>query len=139
MNKLYGNYERIQKGDIVYTEGVGACSGGASYDIGETVLEVTTTNIITKDGHYSRTTGRATNPPLAYYIAFWKKEESCKMEARTYPYTAHSIDKESILFFIERNCCYILKSPYGKFGTLGWNIFVEEECIPCDVDIKIRE
>jgi hypothetical protein len=72
--KLYENYSKIAVGDIVFDGCDGPCSGGALYGIGDRVIKVTKTKIITENHSFYRKNGVAASPPTAYYIEFWQKE-----------------------------------------------------------------
>ena len=73
----YDSFHKIKVGDRIYTEGTGPCSGGASYGIYDRVVKITKRDVITEEGqHFSRKTGRATTPPYAYYIEYWRQKKS---------------------------------------------------------------
>lgn len=73
---LYGNYSKIETGDVIFDECDGPCSGGALYGIGSKVIKITKSKIITKGHSFYRNgpkSGVAASPPTAYYIEFWQK------------------------------------------------------------------
>lgn len=76
---IFDSFNKIKVGDRVYIEGNGPCSGGARYGLHDKVVKITKRDVITDDGSaYSRKTGRATKPPFAYFIEFWRKKTKSK-------------------------------------------------------------
>ena len=72
--KIYEkDFNLITIGDVIFDECDGPCSGGALYDNGEKVIKVTSSEVITLTQSYNRKTGKATSPPLAYFIQYWQK------------------------------------------------------------------
>ncbi len=70
--KIFGRFNEVAEGDVVFDEGTGPCSGGARYGNGSIVTKITNKSIVTEDGSFSRKTGNANKPPTAYYIEFWQ-------------------------------------------------------------------
>lgn len=75
VGRIYNRFDHIQVGDRVAIEGRGPCTGGASFGHTHRVIEVTTTEIVTEEGRYSRDNGEATCKPWAYYIEWWTQGE----------------------------------------------------------------
>lgn len=71
--KIYGEYQNIKKGNIIFDDCTGPCTGGATYGIGDRVIEVNDEAIYTCNSKFSREDGTAIAPPWAYYILFWQK------------------------------------------------------------------
>lgn len=75
----YADFDKIKKGDIIFDECNGPCSGGARYGIGEVVTEVTDKAIVTASkSKFSRKSGKALAPPWAYFIEFWQTKRKIK-------------------------------------------------------------
>lgn len=72
-SRIYDEYQNIRKGDVIFDDCTGPCTGGAAYGIGNKVVEVNEEVIYTCDSKFSRKDGTAMAPPWAYYISFWQK------------------------------------------------------------------